>query len=76
VSRLSNTARRSLANRQPCTELLDRSAFSHPNSLSEATLRLRRNLSYFRINYVDVVAFSLTVSLLVHAFYLLDILAA
>jgi len=71
VSRLSDTARRSLADRRPWTELLDRSAFSRPDSLSEATSRLRRNLGYFRVNYAAVVAFSLAASLLAHPFSLL-----
>ncbi|KAG2592649.1 PRA1 family protein B1-like [Panicum virgatum] len=74
VGRLADTARRSLADRRPWTELLDRSAFSRPDSLSEATSRLRRNLGYFRVNYAAVVAFSLAASLLAHPFSLLALL--
>ncbi|KAJ1286024.1 hypothetical protein BS78_03G322400 [Paspalum vaginatum] len=75
VSRLAETARRSLADRRPWTELLDRSAFSRPDSLSDATSRLRRNLGYFRVNYAAVVAFSLAASLLAHPFSLLVLLS-
>ncbi|GJM92694.1 hypothetical protein PR202_ga09186 [Eleusine coracana subsp. coracana] len=75
LSRLSDTARRSLADRKPWTELLDRSAFSRPDSLSDATSRLRRNLGYFRVNYAAVVAFSLAASLLAHPFSLLVLLS-
>jgi len=74
VGRLADTARRSLADRRPWTELLDRSALSRPDSLSEATSRLRRNLGYFRVNYAAVVAFSLAASLLAHPFSLLILL--
>ncbi|XP_062207308.1 PRA1 family protein B2-like [Phragmites australis] len=75
VSRLSDTARRSLADRRPWFELLDRSAFSRPDSLSEATSRLRRNVGYFRVNYAAVVVFSLAASLLAHPFSLLVLLS-
>ncbi|EEE64069.1 hypothetical protein OsJ_18899 [Oryza sativa Japonica Group] len=59
LSKLSDSARRSLSDRRPWTELVDRSAFSRPDSLSDATSRLRRNLAYFRVNYAAVVAFAL-----------------
>jgi PRA1 family protein 1 len=75
VSRLSETARRSLEDRKPWTELLNRSAFSRPDSLSDATGRLRRNLGYFRVNYAVMVAFSLIASLLAHPFFLLVFLS-
>ncbi|KAG8068340.1 hypothetical protein GUJ93_ZPchr0005g15308 [Zizania palustris] len=48
LSRLSDSVRRSLSDRRPWTELMDRSAFSRPDSLSDATSRLRRNLACFR----------------------------
>ncbi|KAM0878527.1 hypothetical protein ACQ4PT_034818 [Festuca glaucescens] len=74
LSRVSDTARRSLEDRRPWTELIDRSAISRPDSLSEATSRLRRNLGYFRVNYAAVVAVSLAASLLAHPFSLLVLL--
>ncbi|KAG8085906.1 hypothetical protein GUJ93_ZPchr0010g9067 [Zizania palustris] len=74
LSRLSESARRSLSDRRPWTELIDRSAFSRPDSLSDATSRLRRNLAYFRVNYAAVVAFALGASLLAHPFSLLILL--
>ncbi|KAL5227846.1 hypothetical protein ABZP36_016111 [Zizania latifolia] len=75
LGRLNDTARRSLADRRPWTELVDRSAISKPDSLSEATSRLRRNIGYFRVNYAAVVAFSLAASLLAHPFSLLVLVA-
>lgn len=75
VSRFSDTARRSLADRRPWTELVDRSAISKPDSLSEATSRLRRNLAYFRVNYAAIVALSLAATLLAHPFSLAALLA-
>ncbi|KAM0878176.1 hypothetical protein ACQ4PT_035027 [Festuca glaucescens] len=74
LSRVSDTARRSLEDRRPWTELIDRSAISRPDSLSEATSRLHRNLGYFRVNYAAVVAVSLAASLLAHPFSLLVLL--
>jgi PRA1 family protein 1 len=79
LSRISDSARRSLSDRRPWGELLDRSAFSKPDSLSDTTSRLRRNLAYFRVNYAAVVAFALGASLLAHPFLpliLLGLLAA
>ncbi|CAA6654693.1 unnamed protein product [Spirodela intermedia] len=54
VSRLSESVRRSLANRRSWGELIDTSAIS----------RVRKNLSYFRVNYMAVIAVVLAVSLL------------
>ncbi|KAL0316434.1 UNVERIFIED_CONTAM: PRA1 family protein B4, partial [Sesamum radiatum] len=60
-----------LANRRPWPELLDRSAFSKPESLSEATLRIRKNYTYFRINYLAVISAVLAISLLTNPFSLI-----
>ncbi|KAJ4772102.1 PRA1 (Prenylated rab acceptor) family protein [Rhynchospora pubera] len=79
ISRLSETLRRSTSDLKPWQEMVDRSALTRPSSLSEATSRLRKNLSYFRVNYTAVVALSLALSLVTHPvslFLLLSLLAA
>ncbi|WOK93677.1 hypothetical protein Cni_G02377 [Canna indica] len=75
LSRLSDSARRSLAHRRPWPELFDRSAFARPDSLSDAASRLRKNLGYFRVNYLALLAATLALSLLSHPFSLLLLLA-
>ncbi|KAF8010553.1 hypothetical protein BT93_J1249 [Corymbia citriodora subsp. variegata] len=75
LSRLSSSTRRALSGRRPWPELLDRSAFSRPHSLSDATSRLRRNASYFRVNYLALLALVLALSLLSHPLSLLTLLS-
>ncbi|CAL9051542.1 unnamed protein product [Musa banksii] len=75
LSRLTDSARRSLNNCRPWSELADRSAFSRPESLGDAASRLRNNLAYFRVNYVAVVAAVLAISLITNPFSLLVLLA-
>ncbi|CAL0306255.1 unnamed protein product [Lupinus luteus] len=71
ISNLSDSLRNGLSQRRPWAELTDRSAFSKPESFSEATLRIRKNFSYFRINYYAVVSVILAVSLLTNPFSLI-----
>ncbi|XP_068669138.1 PRA1 family protein B3-like [Aristolochia californica] len=71
ISRLSDSVRLALSQRRPWSELLDRTGFSRPDSLSDATARFRKNLSYFRINYLIVISSVLALSLLSHPFSLL-----
>jgi PRA1 family protein 1 len=74
LSRLSETTRRSLADRKLWVKLLDRSVFSQSDSLSDTTGWLHHNIGYFCVNYAVVVAFSLAASLLTHPFSLLVLL--
>ncbi|OAY85728.1 PRA1 family protein B4 [Ananas comosus] len=74
LGRAGEAARRALAHRRPWAELLDRSAFARPDSLSDAASRLRRNLAYFRVNYLALLGLSLASSLLAHPFSLLVLL--
>ncbi|GFP86581.1 pra1 family protein b1 [Phtheirospermum japonicum] len=71
ISRLNSTVRNGLSQRRPWSELIDRSAFSRPDNLSEAASRIRKNANYFRVNYVSLLALSLALSLLSHPFSLL-----
>ncbi|XP_068641623.1 PRA1 family protein B3-like [Aristolochia californica] len=71
ISRLSESLRLAVSHRRPWLELLDRTAFSRPDSLSDAAARFRKNLSYFRINYLILVSSVLALSLLSHPFTLL-----
>ncbi|KAL4284067.1 hypothetical protein GQ457_16G023910 [Hibiscus cannabinus] len=71
---INDYLRNGLSQRRPWAELTDRSAFSKPESFSEATLRLRKNYSYFRVNYLFVVGCILAFSLLSHPFSLLLLL--
>ncbi|XP_028764142.1 PRA1 family protein B2-like [Neltuma alba] len=74
ISKASDSLRHSLSQRRPWAELLDRTAFSKPETLSEATFRIRKNFSYFRINYYAIGALALAVSLLTNPFSLLILL--
>ncbi|KAL2500260.1 PRA1 family protein B4 [Forsythia ovata] len=67
----TNTVRVGLANRRPWPEVLDRTAFSKPESLSDATLRFRKNYNYFRINYLTVITAVLAISLVTNPFSLI-----
>ncbi|KAF7048560.1 hypothetical protein CFC21_057306 [Triticum aestivum] len=75
LGRIYDSAKRSLSGARPWPELLDRAALSRPDSLSDATARLRKNLAYFRVNYAALLALSLAVSLLAHPFSLAALLA-
>lgn len=75
LKRLSESLRRSFSRRRPWLELLDSSAFSRPSSLSDATIRIRKNISYFRVNYLTVLASVLALSLFYHPYSLLILLS-
>ncbi|XP_010490534.1 PREDICTED: PRA1 family protein B5 [Camelina sativa] len=74
VNGVTETVRGSLSRSRPWSELLDRSAFTKPESLADAATRFRKNSSYFRVNYVCIVALILGFSLLAHPFSLVLLL--
>eukprot|EP01025_Chloroclados_australasicus_P028295 TRINITY_DN2803_c0_g2_i1.p1 TRINITY_DN2803_c0_g2~~TRINITY_DN2803_c0_g2_i1.p1 ORF type:complete len:225 (-),score=20.91 TRINITY_DN2803_c0_g2_i1:471-1145(-) len=51
---------------KPWNELLDRSAMSRPENITEATNRLRRNVAYFKINYIIIVALTILICFLMN----------
>ncbi|KAL3358617.1 hypothetical protein AABB24_015627 [Solanum stoloniferum] len=73
INHISTTVQTGFANRRPWSELLDRSAFSKPESISDATLRIRKNYTYFRINYLSLLAVVLAFSLLTNPFSLITL---
>ncbi|RAL54935.1 hypothetical protein DM860_013631 [Cuscuta australis] len=75
ISRLSSSIRQGFSQRRPWLELLDRSSFSRPDTLSEAASRVRKNFSYFRVNYVALLASVLAFSLLSHPLSLVVLLS-
>ncbi|XVE76623.1 hypothetical protein DITRI_Ditri12bG0188300 [Diplodiscus trichospermus] len=74
ISNLNDSLRNGFSQRRPWAELVDRSAFSKPESFSEAALRVRKNYSYFRVNYLSVIGLILAFSLLSHPFSLVLLL--
>ena len=74
ISHITDTVRNGLSQRRPWSELADRSAFSKPDSISEASIRIRKNYSYFRVNYLSVIAIVLAFSLLTNPFSLITLL--
>ncbi|KAL5709805.1 PRA1 protein B4 [Ranunculus cassubicifolius] len=74
ITRLTDSARLAFSQRRPWGELIDRSAFNRPESLSEAAARVRKNYSYFRVNYMTLLASVIAVSLLTHPGSLLFLL--
>ncbi|KAM7277193.1 hypothetical protein ACFE04_019059 [Oxalis oulophora] len=63
ISRLTTSIRHSLSQSRPWSELLDRSALSRPDSVTDAASRIRKNLSYFKLNYTTLLAVILSFSL-------------
>ncbi|XP_071690041.1 PRA1 family protein B3-like [Rutidosis leptorrhynchoides] len=74
-SRLTSSLRQSLSQNRPWFELIDQTAISRPDSFSDTTSRIRKNFSYFRVNYTTILAIIISISLLTHPFSLLILLS-
>lgn len=75
LNRISATSSHALSRCRPWTELIDRSAFAKPASFSDAASRVRNNFSYFRANYLTILAAVLAFSLISHPFSLIILIS-
>lgn len=64
LARVKEVGAQILSQRRPWSELLDRSAYARPESVAEATTRVRKNVAYFKVNYLLWALAVLAVSLL------------
>ncbi|MFS7904574.1 putative prenylated rab acceptor P [Helianthus anomalus] len=74
INNITENVRSGLSTRRPWSELVDRSAFSKPDSITDAAGRIRKNYTYFRINYLTIIAAVLGFSLLTNPFSLITLL--
>lgn len=74
LSRFTSSIRQGLSQRRPCYELIDRSAMARPDNLTDAYSRIRKNLSYFKVNYITLLVVVLAFSILSHPLSLLVLL--
>ncbi|KAH7277218.1 hypothetical protein KP509_39G040500 [Ceratopteris richardii] len=51
LGRISENWQHAVSQSRPWRELVDRTSFAKPDSLSDATGRIRKNVAYFRLNY-------------------------
>ncbi|MCO5574825.1 hypothetical protein L7F22_028618 [Adiantum nelumboides] len=55
-----------LARQRPWSEVLDKNCFTKPDSIPDATSRMKQNLSYFRVNYAVLSSAIVFIGLLWH----------
>ncbi|KAL0003446.1 hypothetical protein SO802_017227 [Lithocarpus litseifolius] len=75
ISRLSSSIRRGFSQRRPWSELVDWTSMTRPESLTDAYSRIRKNLAYFRVNYLSFISLVLAFSLLSHPISLIVLLS-
>eukprot|EP00270_Netrium_digitus_P013604 TRINITY_DN4537_c0_g1_i1.p1 TRINITY_DN4537_c0_g1~~TRINITY_DN4537_c0_g1_i1.p1 ORF type:complete len:213 (+),score=20.97 TRINITY_DN4537_c0_g1_i1:212-850(+) len=63
-TKLQDSFKSAVAQQRPWAELIDRQMISRPENVAEATSRIRRNLWYFRANYIVVISAVITLSVL------------
>ncbi|KAK4273074.1 hypothetical protein QN277_021541 [Acacia crassicarpa] len=65
-ARIQTSAQSAFAMRRPWEEVFALYSFNRPFTFGEATMRIKRNLSHFRVNYALIVLVILFLSLLWH----------
>ncbi|KAI3677676.1 hypothetical protein L6452_36942 [Arctium lappa] len=71
INHVIETLYSGLSQRRRWSELADRSGFSKPESVSDASTRVKKNYAYFHVNYLIVVAAVVGFSLLTNPFSLI-----
>lgn len=66
VGRLKDHSANIFKQRKPWSEVVDRNAFSKPNTIAEAAGRLRKNANYFKVNYLIIMLATTAATFLVH----------
>eukprot|EP00899_Mesostigma_viride_P013037 jgi/Mesvir1/21734/Mv04144-RA.1 len=66
LGRIQNSIKQVLSQRRPWAELVDRNAFQRPLSFAEASSRVKKNVSYFKVNYAICLATVATIVILLH----------
>ncbi|GLI67258.1 hypothetical protein VaNZ11_011441 [Volvox africanus] len=66
VTRLKDYVSNIVKQRKPWSEVTDKSAFSKPSNLTEATSRLRKNAAYFKVNYLIIMMLTTAVTFIMH----------
>ncbi|CAM6112679.1 unnamed protein product [Calypogeia fissa] len=74
VNHVSESAKLALAQRRPWSEMADKNSFAKPESFSDALTRVRKNLGYFRVNYLLVLLSVVALSLVTHVGSLLTLI--
>lgn len=72
---VSESGKAVLARQRPWSEVFDRNYFAKPDSVADATNRMKKNLSYFRVNYAVLATVVLGIGLLWHPGSLIILLA-
>lgn len=66
LTRFKETSASVLKEQKPWSEVLDRTVFSKPENMGEAMTRIKKNLSYFRINYFVIMVATCVVTFLMN----------
>mmetsp|Transcript_20475 Transcript_20475/g.28370 ORF Transcript_20475/g.28370 Transcript_20475/m.28370 type:complete len:183 (+) Transcript_20475:104-652(+) len=66
MQKVSESAKHVLAQRRPWSEIVDRTAYAKPANFADASSRIRKNINYFKVNYVLFVLGVLIACLLTH----------
>lgn len=64
IGRVQESVKLALDQQRPWHELVDKNSFAKPENLTDATNRVKKNLSYFRVNYGTAILAVVVISML------------